>query len=121
MFSFNSPYGACPTCNGLGKIQEFTVESVIPDDNLSISRGGIAPLGEYRDIWVFKQIEAILKAEKLSLTTPIKKIPEKVLKELLYGSERTFRIFSSKYSRTYDSKFEGLGSLFSPYADRRYR
>ncbi len=54
-FSFNSPYGACPTCNGLGVIEEITEESVIPDKKLSISRGGILPLGEYRDIWIFKK------------------------------------------------------------------
>ncbi len=52
-FSFNSPYGACPTCNGLGVVEEISKESVIPDPSLSISRGGIAPLGEYRDIWIF--------------------------------------------------------------------
>jgi excinuclease ABC subunit A len=59
-FSFNSPYGACQTCNGLGVIEEITKENIIPDTSLSISRGGIAPLGEYRDIWIFKKIEAIL-------------------------------------------------------------
>ncbi|HSJ66069.1 MAG TPA: hypothetical protein VK921_00235, partial [Anditalea sp.] len=58
-FSFNSPYGACPTCNGLGKIEEITKESIIPDPSLSISRGGIAPLGEFRDIWIFKKINAV--------------------------------------------------------------
>jgi excinuclease ABC subunit A len=54
-FSFNSPYGACSTCNGLGQIEEITEASVIPDKSLSISRGGILPLGEYRDIWIFKK------------------------------------------------------------------
>ena len=75
-FSFNSPYGACPECNGLGIIEEISKESVIPDDSLSISRGGIAPLGEYRDIWIFKKIEAILKRNKVNLSTPIHKIPK---------------------------------------------
>src|SRR6195952_1828909 len=60
-FSFNSPYGACPECHGLGQIEEITEDSVIPDKKLSISRGGILPLGEYRDIWIFKKIEVILK------------------------------------------------------------
>lgn len=112
IFSFNSPYGACPTCHGLGAIEEFTEDSIFPDEELSISRGGIAPLGEYRDIWVFKQIEAILKHEKLSLTTPIQKIPDHIRKEILYGSTRTFRVHSDKYNRTYDSKFEGLIPYF---------
>ncbi|HRW98560.1 MAG TPA: excinuclease ABC subunit UvrA, partial [Cyclobacteriaceae bacterium] len=86
-FSFNSPYGACPVCNGLGQIEEITEESIIPDKKLSISRGGILPLGEYRDIWIFKKIEAILKKKKLTLSTPIKDIPKDVLKILLYGDD----------------------------------
>ncbi|MEY3411753.1 MAG: hypothetical protein RIQ70_439, partial [Bacteroidota bacterium] len=87
LFSFNSPYGACSTCNGLGTIEEITIESIIPDRKLSISRGGIAPLGLYRDIWIFTQISAILKKHKLDITTPIKDIPEEVLNILLYGDE----------------------------------
>ncbi|MEO1652015.1 MAG: excinuclease ABC subunit UvrA, partial [Bacteroidota bacterium] len=108
MFSFNSPYGACPTCDGLGIIEEITEESIIPDESISISRGGIAPLGEYRDIWVFKQIEALLKSKKLSLTTPIKKIPENVRKEILYGTERSLKVYSDRFKKTYDAKFEGV-------------
>ena len=60
-FSFNSPYGACKKCNGLGILEEIDQESLIEDKNLSISRGGIIPLGIYRDIWIFKKIESILK------------------------------------------------------------
>lgn len=66
-FSFNSAYGACPCCNGLGIIEEITKESVIPDKELSIYKGGIAPLGEFRDIWIFKQLEVILKSNKFTL------------------------------------------------------
>ena len=66
-FSFNSPYGACPACNGLGVIEEITIENIIPDRSLSISRGGIAPLGEYRDVWIFKKVEVILKHYKCSI------------------------------------------------------
>ena len=72
-FSFNSPYGWCPTCQGLGHIEEITEESIIPDRSLSISRGAIAPLGEYRELWFFKEIEVILKKYKLNLTTPVTK------------------------------------------------
>src|SRR5690349_10579100 len=99
-FSFNSPYGACPTCNGLGQINEITEASVIPDKSLSISRGGILPLGEYRDIWIFKKIEAILKRYKLALTTPIKDIPNEVLKIMLYGDEIPVGVPSVKYPGT---------------------
>ena len=109
MFSFNSPYGACPTCNGLGQIEEITKESVIPDDELSISRGGIAPLGEYRDIWIFKKIEAILKRKGLSITTKIKELPEEVLNVLLFGDENPVAVKSVKYPGTdWYTKFEGI-------------
>ena len=84
-FSFNSPYGACQTCSGLGVVQEISRKSIIPDPNLSISRGGIAPLGDYRDIWIFKKIESILKRYKVNLSTPINKITEEVLGIILYG------------------------------------
>lgn len=108
-FSFNSPYGACPVCNGLGEIQEITEESVIPDKNLSISRGGILPLGEYRDIWIFKKIEAILKRYNCSLSTPIKNIPADVLKVLLYGDDVPVAVPSVKYPGTeWNTRFEGI-------------
>ncbi len=109
MFSFNSPYGACPTCNGLGHIEEITKESVIPDDALSISRGGIAPLGEYRDIWIFKKIEAILKKQGLSIATKIKDLPEDVMNVLLFGDENPVAVKSVKYPGTdWYTKFEGI-------------
>jgi len=108
-FSFNSPYGACPVCHGLGQIEEITKESVIPDSKLSISRGGILPLGEYRDIWIFKKIEAILKRYKLALNTPIKDIPHEVLKILLYGDNVPVAVASVKYPGTeWSTKFEGI-------------
>jgi excinuclease ABC subunit A len=108
-FSFNSPYGACPACNGLGQIEEITKESVIPDDKLSISRGGILPLGEYRDIWIFKKVEAILKRYGLALTTPVRDIPEDVLRVLLYGDDVPVAVASVKYPGTeWNTKFEGI-------------
>jgi len=108
-FSFNSPYGACPVCNGLGQIEEITEESVIPDKKLSISRGGILPLGEYRDIWIFKKIEAILKRYKCTLSTPIRDIPKDVLQVLLYGDDVPVSVASVKYPGTdWNTKFEGI-------------
>ncbi|WP_162341239.1 excinuclease ABC subunit UvrA [Cyclobacterium salsum] len=108
-FSFNSPYGACPTCNGLGVIEEITRENIIPDPSLSISRGGIAPLGEYRDIWIFKKIEAILKRYKGSLATPIAKLDEKVIETLLYGDKMEVAVDSVKYPGTkWNTTFEGI-------------
>jgi len=108
-FSFNSPYGACPTCNGLGVTEEITEESVIPDGSLSISRGGILPLGEFRDIWIFKKIEAILKRFKVNLTTPINKLPREVVDVLLYGDDVPVAVKSVKYPGTdWNTKFEGI-------------
>ncbi|MBK6266746.1 excinuclease ABC subunit UvrA [Marivirga sp. S37H4] len=108
-FSFNSPYGACPTCNGLGEIEHITEETIIPDPKLSISRGGIAPLGEYRDIWIFKKIEAILKNTKVNLSTPLEKFPEEVINVLLYGSKMKVEVPSVKYPGTnWATSFEGI-------------
>jgi excinuclease ABC subunit A len=111
-FSFNSPYGACPTCNGLGQIEEITEGSVIPDKSLSISRGGILPLGEYRDIWIFKKIEAILKRHKLTLSTPLKEIPKDIIQVMLYGDDEPVAVPSVKYPGTeWNTKFEGIISF----------
>lgn len=108
-FSFNSPYGACPNCNGLGQIEEITEDSIIPDKKLSISRGGILPLGEYRDIWIFKKVEALLKRNKLTLSTPIKDLPKDILKVLLYGDDVPVAVASVKYPGTeWNTKFEGI-------------
>lgn len=108
-FSFNTPYGACPSCKGMGMIEEITEESIIPDPKLSIIRGGIAPLGEYRDLWIFKQIEALLKMHKSSLSIPIEKIPRDVLEMILYGTEEPLAVASKKYPGTdWNTKFEGI-------------
>ncbi len=110
-FSFNSPYGWCPTCQGLGHVEEITEESIIPDKKLSVSRGAIAPLGEYRELWFFKEIEVILKKHKLSLTTPIEKYPEDLLNALLYGTDEEAVEPPKKATDTREGasfKFEGI-------------
>ena len=108
-FSFNSPYGACPTCNGLGTVDEITKETIMPNENLSISRGGIAPLGDYRDIWIFKKIDAILKRYSFNITTPIKNLSEEVLDILLHGDNEPVAVKSKKYPGTdWNIKFEGI-------------
>lgn len=117
-FSFNSPYGACPVCNGLGQVEEITEESVIPDKKLSISRGGILPLGEYRDIWIFKKVEAILKRYRLTLSTPIKDIPKDVLQVLLYGDDVPVAVPSVKYPGTeWNTRFEGIVNFLQKQRD----
>lgn len=118
LFSFNSPYGACPTCNGLGITEEITRESIIPDPSLSITRGGIAPLGEYRDIWIFKKIDAILKHYKCSISTPIAKLPEKVIEVLLYGSQIEVAVDSVKYPGTkWHTSFEGIVNFLQKHQE----
>ncbi len=85
-FSFNSPYGACPTCKGLGNVYTISMESVLPDKKLSISEGGIAPLGEEREAYMYKNVEAIAKKNKISLEKPIGSLPATALNILLYGN-----------------------------------
>lgn len=108
-FSFNSPYGWCPTCQGLGLVEEITEDSIMPDRKLSISKGGIAPMGEYREAWIFKQLEVLLKPFKVNLTTPLEKFPEEAIKVVLYGSEEPVAVPSKKYPGTeWDTKFDGI-------------
>lgn len=87
LFSFNSPYGACPHCKGLGCIEQITRETVVPDETLSVSRGAIVPLGEYREIWIFSQIEKVLKRHKQNISKPFQELPAKVVDEVLYGDQ----------------------------------
>jgi excinuclease ABC subunit A len=86
-FSFNSPYGACPTCKGLGQVYTVDMNTIIPDDGASINDGGIAPLGGERDTFIFRQVQTLAKKNKFSLDTPIKNLPPKALNIILYGKE----------------------------------
>ena len=74
LFSFNSPYGACEKCNGLGFTSEFNLDKIIPDHSKSIKEGGIDPLGTYKQSWMFELIEEILKKHKLTLDSKISSI-----------------------------------------------
>ncbi|MGB1216587.1 MAG: excinuclease ABC subunit UvrA, partial [Saprospiraceae bacterium] len=87
-FSFNSPYGACPSCKGLGKVQEIDMSLVIPDDTLSINKQGIVPLGEVRDNYSFKQLRVIAKEFGFTFFTPIKDISEEALNTIFYGGNK---------------------------------
>jgi excinuclease ABC subunit A len=107
IFSFNSPYGACPVCHGLGHIEELTEDSIIPDKDFSISRGGIAPLGEFRDIWIFKQLAAMLKKYNCSLSTAIKDIPHELVQAILYGTDEVAKMRSST-GNIFSFRFEGI-------------
>jgi excinuclease ABC subunit A len=86
-FSFNSPYGACPVCKGLGFVYQVSLDAVIPDSSKSINDGAIAPLGEEREAYVFKQVQQLARKNKFSLDIPLKELPRKALNLLLYGNE----------------------------------
>ncbi len=87
LFSFNSPYGACQTCSGLGEVSEANIEKIIPNPKLSIKKGGFAPLGEYKAGWIYDKLESFLAQEDYSIATPLEEIPEQIMNVLLYGNE----------------------------------
>ena len=109
-FSFNSPHGACHRCGGLGQINEIDINKIIPNPELSIRRGGIEPLGAYRNSLIFWQIEAIANKYQFNLNTPIKDIPDDGLNVILYGSEETFKLENTPLglSSNYFLSFEGI-------------
>ncbi|HLZ86751.1 MAG TPA: excinuclease ABC subunit UvrA, partial [Puia sp.] len=86
-FSFNSPYGACPTCKGLGVVYQISLDAIIPDPSKSINDGGIVPLGGEREAYMFRQVQGLAKKGRFSLDTPIKDMPKKALNLVLYGNE----------------------------------
>jgi len=109
-FSFNSPKGACETCNGLGSVNEINVTKIIPNKDISIKQGGIEPLGEQKSTWIFKQLEIIAQRYEFKLTDPIKDIPAEALEIILNGGKESFSIASKILGITKDYKidFEGI-------------
>lgn len=117
-FSFNSPKGMCPDCKGLGVQHKVNLKKLIPDDNLSIAQGGLAPLGTKKSNWTYKQIETIATCYQFSLTDPINKIPKEAMEVILKGSQNKFEIPSKTLgiTRTYKIDFEG----FENYIENAY-
>ncbi len=109
-FSFNSPQGACPKCKGLGIVSQIDMDKVIPDRELSIAGGAIAPLGKYKNSMIFWQIDALLDKYEATLKTPVKELPDDALDEILYGSDERIKIKSSLIGTTSDYfvTFEGV-------------
>ncbi|MCF8345088.1 MAG: excinuclease ABC subunit UvrA [Bacteroidales bacterium] len=109
-FSFNSPYGACSKCNGLGSISEVDIKKIIPDKSKSIRRGGFAPLGEYKNNWIFQQIEAIGQKYGFTLDSKIKDLPDEAITTILYGSNESFTVKRELLgiTSTYTLNFEGI-------------
>ncbi len=109
-FSFNSPYGACPHCNGLGTVSEIDIDKIFPDTELTIKRGGIAPIANSKSVWIFNQLETIGLRYGFTLDTPIKDIPEDAINTILYGSNEIFKVKKETLgvSHTYSVNFEGI-------------
>ena len=121
-FSFNSPYGACPVCRGLGTMFHVNIEAIVPDPSLTISEGGIAPLGEERDAWVFRQVQDIAKRNKISLNTPIKSLNKKSLNILLYGNEEGTEAEIDFENLKFDpaAPFEGIVNMLKRWFNNGY-
>ncbi len=115
-FSFNSPYGACPKCKGLGNIYQVNMAEVLPDMNKSITDGGIAPLGGERDAWAFQMATILAKKNKIPLDKPIKDIPQNQLNILLYGNEEGIITYTTDDAETYHEQvvqhnYEGIVNM----------
>jgi excinuclease ABC subunit A len=114
LFSFNSPYGACHKCNGLGEVSEIDIKKIIPNPQQSIKRGGLAPLGEYKNSWIFAQLEAMGEKFDFKLDTPLEEISEDALDAILYGTEEVLKV-KGQYEGglSYAVSFDGIVNFIS--------
>ncbi len=112
-FSFNSPYGACPTCRGLGILNQVDIDKVIPDDSKSINDMGIAPFGEVRENWTFRQLRRISKKYGFTFATPVKDIRPEALEMILHGGSDKFptAVRNSTHDLTYELAAEGIVNM----------
>ena len=117
-FSFNSPKGACPECGGLGQVLLIDLKKVIPDDRLSIRAGAIAPLGAYKNTWIFQQLDAIAKRYGFSLSTPVKDIPPEAMRVILHGgSDRFSQLSDAGVTHEYEIEFQGIAAFIRQQAE----
>ena len=118
-FSFNSPKGACSNCNGLGTVNEINLKKIIPNGKLSIKNGGLAPLGESKNSWIFKQLELIAHKYEFKLTDPVETIPQEAMNIILYGGNEKFSVVSKVMGITKDYKidFEGISNFIKNQYD----
>lgn len=121
-FSFNSPYGACPTCDGLGYIFEIDKNAVIPDKKLSIQKGGLAPLGPTRENWTFEVLKAVAKKLDFTVTTPLEKLNDEQIDQLLFGNKEEPIVVTVSYgsygTREYRVEFEGIFKMLEEFAGK---
>jgi excinuclease ABC subunit A len=118
-FSFNSPKGMCPNCSGLGHVYEVNEKKIFPNKKLSIKAGGIAPLGEYKKSWAFKQIETIGQRYNFEITDPIDKISDEAINVLLNGTVESFELDSKTLGvkRNYKIDYEGIANFIKSQFD----
>ena len=111
-FSFNSPKGACQTCNGIGSLYQVNVQKIVPDDSLSIKAGALAPHGPQKNSWIFKQLETIAQRFNFNLSDPYKSIPEEAKQMIMYGGSESFSVDSKALgvTRKYNIDFEGVAN-----------
>ncbi len=112
-FSFNSPKGMCPECNGLGHVQQVNTKKIVPDPGQSIKSGGLAPLGPYKKSWAFRQLETIALRYGFDLGDPIRNIPEDAMQVILYGGDERFEVDSKTLGvrRQYRIDYEGIAAF----------
>ena len=113
-FSFNSPYGACQKCDGLGTVSDIEIDVIIPDKTKSINKGGILPLGEMRENWTFTQLRAIAKKYHFSLADPINKLSEEAMDIILNGSDEKFEVeytYNNGVKQVYQTTFKGISTM----------
>ncbi len=114
-FSFNSPYGACPKCNGLGEVSEIDIKKIVPNGKLTIKKGAIAPIGPFKKNWIFMQMEALGKRFDFDLDTPFEELDEEAVGVLLYGTEELIHVVTD--TGDYNSTFEGIANFISKQAE----
>ncbi|MHB8259985.1 MAG: excinuclease ABC subunit UvrA [Bacteroidia bacterium] len=117
LFSFNSPYGACPKCNGLGVISEIDITKIVTNPKLSIKKGAITILSENKKGWIFNQLEAIGNAYHFTLDTPFSEINENAVNIILYGSDELFKVKTEGNSEGYSVAFEGITNFIIKQAE----
>ncbi len=112
LFSFNSHYGACQTCSGLGEVSAASMEKIIPDPSKSIRKGGLAPLGQYKKSWIYDKIEQLVITNGLTLSTPLADFDEELLKLIFYGNEDMELL-----SEDTNLRFEGIINFLSRHSE----
>jgi len=112
-FSFNSPKGACPKCNGIGTLYQVNEQKIVPDDSISIKAGALAPHGPKKNSWVFKQFETIAQRFNFKLSDPYKNIPKQAKEMIMYGGNDKFSVESKTLgvTRKYSIDFEGVANF----------